>query len=179
MATEHWAAPPDVVGMLDVILEKYHPALQEAVFAVEFVDSKPFVKDRLNLGKSLRFSKAARVWHPKDKKYDFCISLCADVWHGLLTTQHQRDALLDLRLLQFQVEYEPQVVDVNGKKEKVKDEWGRVTYTDVIKRDDEGRPVWKVEPPDIRVITENIRRFGFWYEDLATLQNVAAKSVEA
>lgn len=171
MATQHWAAPPDVVDMLAEIQAAHHPTLQEAVFAVEFVDAKPFVKDRLNLGKSSKFSKAAKVWHPQNKKYDFCISLCADVWHGLLKPQ-QRAANLDLRLSQCQVDFEPQVVEVNGKKEKIKDEWGRVTYTDVLKRDDEGRPIWKVEPLDIRIITANIRRFGLWYEDLATLKEV-------
>lgn len=177
MSVERWEAPPDVRETLLQIRDADHPHLAEATFAVEFVDSKPFVKDRLNLGKVSKFSGAAKLWHPKDKKYDFCISLCADVWQGIMKKDMQHRAWLDLRLCQCQVEYEPETIEENGKKKVVKDDWGRVSYTDVIRRDDAGRPVWKVVPADIKVISQNIKRYGLWYEDLEELTFVLKSDV--
>lgn len=175
MPVQRWEAPADVRQTAEEVKAADHPHLAEAVLALEFVDSKAFVKDRVNLGKVSKFSQAAKLWHPKDKKYDFCISLCADVWFGLLN-QDQRLATLDFHLCRCKVAYEPEVVEENGKKKPVKDEWGRVTYTDVIKRDDEGKPLWKLySPADIRVFTENIRRHGPWYEELAELKDAVAQ----
>lgn len=174
MPVQHWAAPAEVVDLLLEVKEA-HPHLQQATFAVEFADSKPFIKDRLNLGKLAKFSKSAKLWHAKDKKYDFHVSLCADVWYSVFKAA-QHKPLIDLHLSRIKAEYEPEVVEVNGKKEKVKDEWGRITYTNQMKHDDEGRPIWTVTPLDIKTITENISRFGLWYDELAILKEaVAAK----
>lgn len=115
-----WSAPSEIEDLLQEIKEKWHPHLHEASFAIEFVESKPFVKDRINLGKVSKFSQSAKLW--QSKKYDFLISLCVDVWHTILNTQ-QKAPLLDLHLSQCKVEFEPETVEVNGKTEKVKDEW--------------------------------------------------------
>jgi hypothetical protein len=167
MPVQHWAAPPDVLDLLSEVLEK-HPHLSEATFAVSFADSKPFIGDRINLGKVSKFSKADKLWHAQDKKYDFRITLCAEVWAML--SNAQRKAHLDLRVSQCKVEYEPETIEENGKKIKVKDEWGRVSYTTEIRRDDEGHPMWKIVPADILILTENIRRCGLWYEELEVLK---------
>jgi len=174
MPVTHAKAAPQVRQQLDQLKEKNHPHLEQALVALEFVDSKPYIKDRLNLGKVAKFSKATRLWFPDNAKYDFLISICADVWFGVLN-DHQREALLDLQLSRCQVEYEPNTVVVNGKKQVIKDEWGRVEYTDQVKTDDEGFPIWKVAPLGFGVIVDNVKRYGIWYEDLLTLK----KAMEA
>ncbi len=169
MPSQHWVVPVEVQDLLSEIKERYHPCLQQASFAVEFVDSKPFVKDRMNLGKVTKFSKSAKLWHAR--RYDFAISICADVWATFLTAQ-QKAPLLDLHLSRCKAALEPQMVEVNGKQEKVKDEFGRVIYTNEMRLDDDGSPIWELRPLDIQVITENMLRFGPWYDDLAHLRAV-------
>lgn len=169
MPVTHVKASAQVEGLVEDVRTKNHPHLEQALIALEFVDSKPYVKDRLNLGKVSKFSKATKLWFPSGKKYDFLISNCADVWFGILNDE-QREALIDLQLSRCQVEYEPNTVVVNGKKQVVKDEWGRVEYTDEVKTDDEGFPIWKVSPLDMSVIADNIKRYGVWYDDLLALK---------
>jgi len=177
MPVTHVKAAPQVRQLLTQIKEKHHSHLDEALVAVEFVDSKPYVKDRLNLGRVTKFSKATQLWFPDNAKYDFLISLCADVWFGILNEQ-QREALLDLHLTRCQVEYEPNSVVVNGKKQVVKDEWGRVEYTDQVKTDDAGLPIWKVSRLDMAVVAESVKRYGIWFQDLLDLKNAMDSHVE-
>jgi len=166
----HTKASPEIRQDMQEIKESHHPHLAQALIALSFNDGKPYVKDRLNLGKVSKFSQAARLWLPEATKYDFSISLCADTWFGILNNK-QRRALLDLRLSQCQVEYLPATVQVNGKTQVIKDEYGRAEYTKDFKTDDEGRPVWKVAPLDLAVFTSNVQRFGVWFEDLSELKN--------
>jgi len=162
-----WKAPSNVFELLENIKQKdHHPRLESAKIAVAFNDAKPFTKDRLNLGSTTKFTPFAKIW--QKEIYDFCILLCSDLWHQICDDT-QRMALLDLHLTRCQVEYVPETV-VEGKKKKiVKDEWGRIQYTDQIKCDDDGNPKWYVAPLDLVVFSQNGRRYGMWYEDLASL----------
>lgn len=169
MPVSHVKATPQVCQLMGEIKEKHHPHLEQALIALSFVDSKPFVKDRINLGRVGRFSPAVKLWFPNDAKYDFHITVCADVWFGLLNDQ-QRESYLDLVLTRCKVEYEANTVLINGKKQVVKDDFGRIEYTNQVKTDDEGQPVWKVVPLDLAVITENLKRYGIWYDDLLELK---------
>lgn len=168
-------APSQVRQHVDILKEKYHPHLSQAKIAVAFTDTKPFVKDRLNLGKVSKFSKSAKLWHPKEKKYDFCIYICTDVWYEILNTDAQKEAFLDLKLCQCRVNYVPEFYEENGKKFPVKDDFGRIQYTNEIKLDKDGEPSWKVTPSDLKVFGENIRRFGLWFEDLLELKEIIEK----
>jgi len=169
MSIEIFAAGPEVRQMVDEIKGLNHPHLEIAKVAVQFVNSKPFVKERLNIGKITKFSKSAKLWHPSNNRFDFCLSLCVDVWHGLLNDQ-QRRALVDLHLSRCKVEYEPVTEVINGKRTVIKDEWGRKEYTETIKTDDEGAPCWKIEPLDLQVFSENVGRYGLWYDDLVNFK---------
>lgn len=161
-----WPANNDVLEIVEQVKQKHHlPRLAEARIAVEFCDSKPFTGGRFNWGKTSKFSASAKIWHPRDKKYDFKISICADAWLSILDG-NQREALLDLHLERCQVEYEPVTVEINGKKKPQKDEWGRTEYTNVIKTDADGVPKWKVVPLDLNVLQENVIRYGCWCESL-------------
>lgn len=161
-----WPADNDVMALGEKIRTSNHlPRLLEAKIAIAFNDSKPFIKGRFNWGKVLKFTNVNKLWHPKDKRYDFLINLCGDAWIDILDGG-QREALLDLHLNCCQVEYEPEVIEENGVKHPVKDEWGRIQYTNIIKRDDDGNPKWLKVPLDLNVFTDNVGKFGLWCADL-------------
>lgn len=179
-----WAAGLDVTNLFEQVKNKHHTArLGEASIAVCFTDTKPFVKGRFNWGKVNRFQPLHRLWHPNNQKYDFLIVLSADAWTGVLK-DIQREALVDLHLSRCSVEYVPIMVEEDEplkkrksknqkepKKKVKKDEWDRIEYTDEIKRDDEGNPVWKVLPLDLHIFAENAQRYGVWCEELLTFKN--------
>ena len=176
MATNPWKAPAEVVDLLNQVKIKHHAAhLGSAQIAVSFDDSKPFVHNKLNLGKVTKFSPLARLW--QGQQHDFCLSIPMDLWHSVLNPE-QREAYLDLQLSRCSVEYLPDEIEENGKKKKIQDEWGRVQYTQEIKVDDEGNPKWKVVPLDLEVFAANVRRYGLWCDDLLELKDaiIAAPS---
>ena len=170
-----WQVPNDIRDFVNNIKDLNHPHLIQATFAIGFTDSKIFKKGKFNWGKVSKFSKLNKLWHPKDLKYDFSIMLCADAWYKFLTAQ-QREAWVDLNLSRCKVEYEPVMVEENGKKKPVKDEWGRVEYTNKVKTDDEGNSIWKTSPLDIEVFSQNIKRYGLWCEDLVNLKHAIEKN---
>ena len=159
-----WKAPGNVTEILDTVVQLHHlPRLEAAKFAVAFSDTKPFIRNRFNWGKVVKFTDFNKLWqgHP----YDFSIVLCSEVWHNILS-EEQRKAWLDLHLIRCVPEYEPESVIEGNKKKPVKDEWGRVKYTNVVKLDDEGNPKWKVDPLDLDVLTQNVIHYGLWMKNV-------------
>lgn len=178
-----WAADESVVKLFEDIKTKFHlPRLEEAGIAICFQDSKPFSKGRFNWGKVRRFQSVDKLWHRSDRTYDFLITLCADAWNNILTT-NQREALADLHLIRCSVDYEPvkEEVTVKGviKHKIVKDDWGRVEFTNEIKRDKEtGEPKWKILPLDLPVFSDNVSRYGLWCSDLTDFGDIVQDKVE-
>tara|TARA_Y100000034_G_scaffold44535_1_gene54643 strand:- start:1659 stop:2168 length:510 start_codon:yes stop_codon:yes gene_type:complete len=165
-----WQAPANVIDLLEEIKNEHHsPRLDQATIGVCFADSKAFPNNRLNYGKTSKFTSFARIW--QQRKLDFCLTLCADVWHSVLSEDGKR-ALIDLHLTRCEVEWEP-VLDENGK--PAKDEWGRVQYTEEIKYNDDGTPKWKVLPLDLTVFADNVRKYGLWCEELDMLGTVVQR----
>lgn len=174
MAMNPWKAPTDIVSLVVDVQNKHHiPRLVDASIAVCIEDSKPFVQNKLNLGKVSKFSPLAKLW--QGVPHDFCLSIPSDLWHSVLKGE-QREAYLDLQLTRCQVEYIPETVEENGKKKPIKDEWGRIQYTQEIKRDDSGNPKWKVVSLDLEIFAENVRRYGLWHEGLMELQDAIVAS---
>lgn len=175
MAVNPWKAPADVVELLNTIKDTHHPRLANASIACCFEDSKPFVRNKLNLGRVSKFSPLAKLW--QGQQHDFCISIPMELWHSILKGD-QRLGYLDLQLTRCTVEYKPEEVEENGKKKTIKDEWGRIQYTQEPKTDDEGNPKWKVLPLDLEVFADNVRRYGLWCDDLLELKDaiIAAPS---
>lgn len=170
--TMTWQASSDIFDLLNAVKNKFHKKrLEEAEIAISLNQTKPFIKGRLNLGKTSKFSPIAKIWHPRDKQFDFHISICADVWVDLLN-DHQKEAILDLHLTRCDAEFIPQIIEENGKKQKVVDDFGRIQYSEEMKRDAEGNPKWKVNPIDIITITDNISRYGLWYSDLVEMGDI-------
>jgi hypothetical protein len=135
-----WKASDEVVQILDLVKSKHHsPRIDDCRVAVCFDDSKPFVKNKLNLGKLSKFSSTARLW--QREKYDFCLIIPI-----------------------------PEVIEENGKKIKLTDEFGRIQYSKVPKEDKEGNVKWKIDPLNLEVFAKNVRKYGLWQEDLLILK---------
>lgn len=172
-ATPPWAAGLDVVTLFEKVKKSHHhPRLEEATIAVCFADTKPFIKGRFNWGKVRRFNPLDKLF--QGDKYDFLVVLCATAWQGVLKEDFKKEALVDLHLSRCSVEYVPvtRTEEKHGVEKKIveKDEWGRIEYTDEIKRDDEGNPKWRVLPLDLHVFAENAARYGVWCDELLTVK---------
>ncbi len=163
-----WKAPNNVLDLLEEIKSKHHhPRLELANFAVVFNETKSFIKDRFNFGSVGRFSSLSKLF--QESKKDFLITICSDVWHSILNNS-QKEALLDLHLTRCDIAYVPETMFEGKKKKVVKDEWGRVKYTNEVKYDEEGNPKWLVVPLDLMVFSKNVERYGLWCQDLRELQ---------
>lgn len=163
-----WSADQSVFDLVEKVKTKHHlPRLADAGIAVTIKDAKAFVRNRFNWGTTTKFSPAAKVH--LDKSYDFLITLASDAWNIL--SGDQKEALIDLRVSCCQVEYEPEMIEENGKKKPVKDKWGRNVYTNIIKMDEEGNPKWKAVPLDLHIIQDNVGRYGCWCQDLVDLKS--------
>jgi hypothetical protein len=157
-------APFEIVELVAKVKEEnHHPRLEQASVAACLADSKPFRQNNFNWGTVCKFSDFNKIW--QKEKYDFCIKLCVDVWYQILS-EEQREALVDLHLTCCDVEYEPETTDVNGKKQIIKDEWGRIQYSDTIKTDDAGQPKWRIKPLGLTVFAANVRRYNLWMKDV-------------
>lgn len=170
MAVNPWKAPAEIEALVNQVRQKYHSErLAGASLAICLDDSKPFVRNKLNLGKISKFNPLAKLW--LSQKYDFCLSIPSELWHSVLKND-EREAYLDLQLTRCGVEYIPEEAeDEDGKMKVVKDEWGRIKYTNKPKTDDEGEPKWKVLPVDLEVLASNVRRYGLWYDGLSDLKD--------
>jgi hypothetical protein len=172
-----WKATQDVLQLISDVKEKnHHPRLEHASIVACFEDSKPFVKNKLNLGKVSKFSNFSKIWQKENSDFCFCIPL--DLWKDILKKDSQREAYIDLLLSRCDMEFMPEVVEENGKKQKIKDEWGRVKYTNEPKLDAEGQNKWVVLPLDLEVFTENVRRCGLWLDQLLDLKDAIKESEE-
>lgn len=167
-----WTAPVDVVTLLNDVKQKHHFRISNAQVALAFSDVKAFKNNRFNFGTTGRFSKLNKLW--QGIKYDFVITLSFDSWSDVLDN-NQREALLDLHLTRCSVKYLPAVNVVNGKEIPIKDEHGRIQYTDQPKLSDDGDPEYIVLPLDLSVFSQNIRRYGLWLEDISEIKT----SIEA
>lgn len=158
-----WQANNDIVALLNEVKEKHHARLENANIALAFSDSKAFIKDRLNLGKVSKFNAMNKLF--QGTKFDFVLVISFDMWSDVLTAQ-QREALLDLHLTRCSLQYIPVEVETNGKKTKVLDDKGRVQYTTDPKLNEAGEIQWVVLPLDLPVFSDNIRRYGLWYDEM-------------
>ena len=178
MGLNPWKASNEVVELLDSVKNKHHAErLAGSSIVVSFDDSKPFVRNKINLGKVIKFSPIVKLY--QGQKHDFCIIIPMDLWHSVLKGD-EREAYIDLQLSRCSAEYMPEEIEENGKKRKNKDEFGRIQYTNVIKTDYDGNPKWKVLPLDLEVFSQNVRRYGLWCDMIQELKEAinSAEGIE-
>lgn len=171
-----WVADKEIHDLANAVKAKHHhPRLEHASVAVCFSDAKAFVNGRFNWGKTTKFTSLAKLFHTN--KYEFLINLPSDGWYDILN-EAQRAAWIDLRLCCCQVDYMPETIEENGVKKPLKDQWGRIQYTDVIKLDEDGNPKWKIVAPDLNVLIDNVAHYGAWCQDLLDFKQVIEKENE-
>lgn len=162
MGIKPWSAPDTVKQMLESVYDKHHAErLANLKVAVMFDDSKPFLKNKMNLGKVVKVRDLDKP-HMRSP-LDFYIVACSDLWHSVLNDE-QREAYIDLHLTRLVPEYIPVTVVVNKKKKTVKDQWGRVEYTTDLKLDANGETIWRVNPIDLYTSAANARKYGLWLD---------------
>ena len=169
-----WPAPAAISEKLAEVKTKKHPNLETVSVVVEISDAKPFRNGRLNLGNVRKFSAANKIWQKGN--YDFCITLAGEVWEILKDSQ--QDALLDLHLTRIEPVYEPEIIIENKKRITVKDDFGRIVLSSVQKFDKNGNYRWMIVPI-LDILAQNVRRYGFWFEDLEEFQNIAQEMTTA
>lgn len=150
-----WLADKSVTDLLEEIRDEYHPHLMEARIAVLFSDKRKVSGNMIILGCMKKVSGEDKVL----SNFDFKMVLSAMDWAEL--GSKQKRALIDHELSHADVERVKLTEMVGGRKKPVKDEHGRVVYTQEIKYDDDtGRPKFKTKGHDFENFAHIAKRYG-------------------
>lgn len=154
-----WEAPADIRRAAEQIKLEHHPHLANASLWVLCSDGKAIRNNQLLVTQSKKCTQTEKL----SSGHDFKLIVMAEAWSAL--PDAARKVALDEALCRCGVKYVPQTVEVNGRKEVVKDEIGRVIYTDQIEYDNEGRPRWKINPPDAGLYYALLERHGAYSDE--------------
>lgn len=155
-----WEAPADIANLVRRVKEKHHhPRLALASIWVLVSDSKAIRDNRFVPTQSRKCTRTEKL----SSAHDFKIVVMAEAWEML--TNEQRFTAIDEALCRCGVRYIPQMLEINGKKEPVKDDLGRTIYTDEISYDKEGVPKWKINAPDAGLYFGLLGRHGEYCEE--------------
>jgi hypothetical protein len=160
-----WEAPPEIRRALEEIKVDHHPHLANASIWALCSDGKAIRNNQLIVTQSKRCTQTEKL----SAGADFKVIILMEAWSQL--PDAARRMALDEALCRCGVRYVPQTMEVNGRKEVVKDELGRIVYTDQIDYDKEGRPRWKINPPDAGLYYAMLQRHARYCEEA---DNVAA-----
>lgn len=150
-----WLADSSVKSLMEEIRDKHHPHLLEARIAILFSDKRKVSGNKITLGTAKKVSDEDKVL----SHFDFKIVLSAEDWADL--TSNEKEALLDHELSHCDVMREPVTETIGGKRQTVKDKYGRTVYSDEIKVDeDTGRPKWKIRSHDFENFAHIAERYG-------------------
>jgi len=154
-----WEAPQEIVQQVKALQGEHHEHLSLASIWVLCSDAKCIRDNRLIVTTTQKCTKTERL----SSGHDFKITILMEAWAQL--TDPQRAVALDEALCRCGVKYRPKTVEVNGKKEVLKDDLGRVIHTDQIEYDRENRPKWKVNAPDAGLFFDLLARHGEYGEE--------------
>ena len=153
-----WQAPQDIRNRIRSIQDEHHPHLANAsIWAL--VSDGPGIRDNQLIATQ---TKKCTQTEKLSSGHDFKIIIQVETWDKL--TDAQRKIALDEALCRCGVKRVPQTMEINGRKEAVKDDLGRTIYTDEVEYDKEGRPKWKVNPPDAGLFYALLVRHGEYGE---------------
>lgn len=154
-----WEAPQEIRRMAEQIKDDSHPHLATAGLWVLCSDGKAVRNNQLVVTQSKKCTKTEKLSTGRD----FKIIVLTESWSIL--PDAARQIALDEALCRCGVKYVPQTVEINGRKEVVKDELGRTVYTDQIEYDKEGVPKWRINPPDAGLYYAMLQRHGQYSEE--------------
>lgn len=154
-----WAAPDTIRKALTELRDEHHKQLGSAGFWVLCSDGRPIRQNRLVVTQSKRCTKTEKL----SSGYDFKIIVLMEAWANLPDVA--RTLALDEALCRCGVKHVPLMVEINGKKEVVKDDLGRTIFTDEIDVDREGEPRWCINPPDAALYLPLLQRHGKYSDE--------------
>lgn len=153
-----WQAPQDILRQINVLKDEHHPHLANATIWALCSDGNGIRDNQVIATQTKKCTQTEKL----SSGHDFKIIIMVETWSNL--TDAQREIALDEALCRCGVKRVPQTVEVNGRKDVVKDDLGRTIYTDEIEYDKEGVPKWKVNPPDAGLFYSLLRRHGEYSE---------------
>ncbi len=154
-----WEAPDDIRRTLEELKNEHHPHLSSASFWALCSDGKAIRNNQLIVTQSKKCTKTEKL----SSGHDFKVIVMAEAWATL--PDAARRIALDEALCRCGVKYVPQTLEINGKKQPVKDEIGRTVYTDQIEYDTEGVPKWRINPHDAGLFFALLQRHGRYSEE--------------
>lgn len=163
-----WQAPEEIRRTVLELRDAHHPHLSAAGFWVLVSDGKAIRSNRLVVTQSKKCTNTEKL----SSGFDFKIIVMAEAWAEL--PDKARRIYLDEALCRCAVKFVPQTMEVNGKKEVVKDELGRVVFTDEIDYDKNGQPKWAVNPPDAGLFYDMLMRHGEYSEEAENVNRAIA-----
>ncbi|MBI1372126.1 MAG: hypothetical protein GC159_05115 [Phycisphaera sp.] len=165
-----WEAPRAIQDAVKRLKRNHHPHLEHASIWVLCSDRAPLRKNRFVPTSSTLCTKTEKL----SAGHDFKITISMEAWGKL--TDEQRDRALDEALYRCGVKFEPETLEINGKAHVVKDDLGRVIFTDEVAYDKEGRPRWQINPPDADVFFGMLQRYGAYNDEADnTIRTVQGK----
>lgn len=153
-----WNAPAEISRLVHELRDEHHPHLAQASLWVLCSDAKSVRHNHVIVTESKRCTKTEYL----ENKHDFKIIVLMEAWANL--PDAARRIALDEALCRCAVKYVPQMMEVNGRKEVIKDELGRTVFTNEIDHDKEGRPRWYIKPPDASLYFPMLQRHGRYCE---------------
>jgi hypothetical protein len=168
-----WVAPKEIQKLINEIKDEHHDRLGSASVWALCADSKPIRNNQLVVTMTKKCSKTEKL----STGHDFKIIVLMEAWANL--PDAARRLAVDEALSRCGVRYVPQTIEINGKKEVVKDDLGRTIFTDEIDVDKEGEPKWKINPPDAALYFPLLQRHGKYSEEAEnTARAMAGKPIK-
>jgi len=153
-----WQAPDEIRQQIHQLKEEHHPHLAQASIWALCSDGKSVRDNHIIATQTKKCTKTEKL----SSGHDFKIIIMMEAWSNL--TDEAREIALDEALCRCGVRYVPQMMEINGRKEVVKDDLGRIVYTGEIDYDKEGNPRWKINPPDAGLFFKLLQRRGRYNE---------------
>lgn len=158
------------------LISRYHTHIAEAKIVIYCSDknrtraNKIIIADASKAPAKLKASTSA----------DFTITLYMMPWGDLDT--NQKRACLDHELYHCGVHYEPVQEQIGQSRQGrqrmqvVRDEYGRIQYTNEIKRNENGEPKWRILPHDLEEFCDIVERYGRWDESIQSFSDALDRS---
>jgi hypothetical protein len=153
-----WQAPADIKKLIDSIKEEHHTHLAAASIWALCSDGAAIRDNQLVATQTKKCTSTEKL----STGCDFKIIVMMETWSKL--TDPQRKIAIDEALTRCGVKRVPMMVEVNGKKEPVKDDLGRTIYSDEMDYDKLGNPKWKINQPDAGLYFGMLMRHGEYSE---------------
>lgn len=161
-----WEAPSDIKQLVKEIRDNHHPEIAQASIWCLITDANGIHDNRVRSTITRKCTKTENL----STGHHFKIFVYAETWAKL--TDAQRRIAIDEALCRCGVKYIPETIEVNGKRETLKDDLGRVIFTNEMAFDQDGTPKWKINKPDAEIYFAMLKRHVMYSEEVENTQRV-------